>query len=254
VVIGQDRCAVDLGSSVRQSLSRGLNARAQEPQMSLFFAPRKHVTILLLACLGTASSAVAQVSLTPTVGIYAPTGDLVDAVINGNALQFKQQVGIALGGRIGVALSSRISLSATGTYVPSSLRATLSASGIASDTAEKTSLYFGTGRVNLWLVPPTSPLSIGLNGGVGVVGRSQTRAVDANGTVYAEGGRRDVGGVVGAVVGLSLGPISAFVSADNYIYKPAVFEALGAAPRTQNDVLVSFGVGVPLGGKRTGSK
>ena len=221
--------------------------------MSRKFTSRMLIAMLTLL-MASASSGVAQVSITPTVGVYAPTRDLVNAVIDGKALKFKQQVGIALGGRLGVAVSRRITLSATGTYVPSSLRATLSSSGIASDTADKTSLYFGTGRVNVWLIPPSAPLSIGVNGGIGIVGRSRTRAVDADGTVYEEAGRRDVGGVVGAVVGVNLGPIGAFVSADNYIYKPAVFEAQGATPRRQNDVLVSFGLGIPLGGTRSLAK
>lgn len=200
---------------------------------------------------GLAAPAIGQVSVSPTVGVYAPTANLIDALVDGTPLQLKQQVGIALGGRLGIGLGSRISLSATGSYVPSSLRATISSTGAVQEADDRTSLYFGSGRLNLWLLPRSSPLVLGLNGGVGVVGRSSTVVTDANGDTYTDGKRTDVGGVVGATLGLNLGVISAFVAADNYIYKPTVFEQLGVERQTQNDVQISFGLGLPLGGSRT---
>lgn len=188
-----------------------------------------------------------HLSLSPTVGIYAPTRDLVNSLVNGgNTLQFKQKVGLALGGRLGVLLSSRLSISATGAYVPSKLQATISQNGLTRD-GNSANLWFGTGRLNFWLLPPTSILAFGLNGGVGVVGRGATTATDGNGNSYSDKSRTDVGGVAGAVIGLNFGGLGLSLSADDYIYHPKVFESLGATSSTQHDLQFSLGLGIPLG-------
>jgi len=215
---------------------------------------RLHRLVLCPVALGIVSVALPRaahaqrLSLSPTVGIYAPTKDLVNALVNGgNTLEFKQQVGLALGGRLGILLSPRLSMSATGAYVPSKLRATVTQSGLSRDGANNTNLWFGTGRLNLWLLKPTSPLAFGVNGGVGVVGRGATTATDRNGNNYTDKARTDIGGVAGAVVGLNFGGLGLSLSADDYIYNSKVFEDLGARSSTQHDLQFSLGLGIPLG-------
>jgi hypothetical protein len=184
------------------------------------------------------------VSIAPTIGVYAPTNDLVNSFINGGStIAFKQKVGLALGGRLGLWFGPRVGVTATGSYVPSKLQATISETGIAQNAAENTDLWFGTGRLNVWLLPPSSILSLGLNGGVGVVGRGTTTVTDDNGAVYTDQSRNDIGGVVGGTVGLNLGVLGVFVSVDDYIYNPSVFEDLGVSTQTQNDLQFSFGLG-----------
>jgi len=189
--------------------------------------------------------AVAQsLSLAPSIGLYAPTTELVSGLVNGGGnISFKQNLGLALGGRLGLKFGSHFGISATGSYVPKSLQATVSETGVSQNTDEYTNLWFGTGRVNVWLLPPSSILAIGANGGVGVVGRGETVVTDDNGTQYTDPSRTDIGGVVGGTVGLNLGVIGVFVSVDDYIYKPGVFQELGIAARTQNDLQFSFGLG-----------
>lgn len=189
-----------------------------------------------------------KLSLSPTIGIYAPTKDLVNALVNGgNTVEFKQKVGLALGGRLGIPLSSRVSISATGAYVPSKLQATVTQNGLSRDAQNSTNLWFGTGRLNFWLLRPTSILAFGVNGGVGVVGRGATTATDRNGNSYTDKSRTDVGGVAGAVVGLNLGGLGLSLSADDYIYNSKVFADLGANNSTQHDLQFSLGLGIPLG-------
>jgi hypothetical protein len=204
---------------------------------------------LVLGSLGLPFAASAQhLSLSPTIGIYAPTQDLVNSLVNGGStLQFKQKVGLALGGRLGLWFSKRIGISATGAYVPSKLQATITQTGLSKDSDKSTSLWFGTGRLNLWLLPPTGLLAVGVNGGVGVVGRGATTATDQNGASYVSKAQHDVGGVVGATVGINLGGLGLSVSADDYIYNPKVFQELGAKSQRQQDLQFSLGLGIPVG-------
>ncbi len=211
----------------------------------------QHTSRTMRSLIATASLALlavtdthAQLSIAPTIGIYAPTNELISQVVDGGGtIRFRQHVGLAIGGRIGVALGARVALTATGSYVPTRLQATVSETGISQTPQDYTDLWFGTGRLNLWLLPPTSILTIGVNGGVGVVGRGPTTVIDSEGNSYTDVSRTDVGGVAGGTVGLNLGVIGLFVSVDDYIYNPSVFEELGVTAETQNDLQFSFGLG-----------
>lgn len=213
-------------------------------------APRVGLGLLLLSC-GIRQAEAQSLSLAPTVGIYLPTNDLVNAVVSGNTVAFKQKVGLALGGRLGLWFGSRLGISVTGAYVPSKLQATITQTGVQNGGPASSNLWFGTGRINFWLLRPTGIISLGLNGGVGVVGRGKTTIDDPNnpGSTLTDSSRTDVGEVVGATLGFHLGGLGLFVSADDYLYKPEVFAQLGAKPKSQNDIQVSFGLGIPLGGR-----
>ena len=194
--------------------------------------------------LATPAARAQSFSIAPTVGVYAPTSDLINSVVtSGGTISFRQQVGLAVGGRLGLGLGSRVGITATGSYVPTKLQATISETGISQNAQEYTDLWFGTGRLNLWLLPPSSILAMGVNGGVGLVGRGETTVADQDGNVYTDRKRTDVGGVVGGTIGLNLGVIGLFVSVDDYIYNPSVFEELGVKSQTQNDLQFSFGFG-----------
>jgi len=211
------------------------------------FTPRALRVLLAIAIVSALVVPAAQAqkfSLAPTIGLYMPTTDLVSGIVNGGGtIAFKQQLGLAVGGRMGLAFGSHVGLSVTGSYVPKSLQATVSQTGVTQDTGAYTNLWFGTGRLSVWLLPPTSIFSIGVNGGVGVVGRGETVVTDDTGASYTDPSRTDFGGVVGGTAGFNLGVIGLFVSVDDYIYQPTVFEDLGIKSQTQNDLQFSFGLG-----------
>lgn len=214
---------------MRESVSRALRALT---------------VVTALAALVAQPASAQRFSLAPTIGLYAPTTELVNGLVNGGGtIAFRQNVGLALGGRLGLGFGSRVGVTATGSYVPKSLQATVSQGGVSQNTDEYTNLWFGTGRLNVWLLPPSSILALGVNGGVGVVGRGETVVTDDTGTQYSDPSRSDIGGVVGGTVGINLGLIGLFVSVDDYIYQPSVFEELGLKPKTQNDLQLSFGLG-----------
>lgn len=200
----------------------------------------------LAACVGCqAAAAQTRFVISPTIGVYAPMNDLVNQVINGEDVVLKQDVGLAVGGRLALFLGQRFSISATGSYVPSELQATIDETGFNTD-ADKTNLWFGSGRVNFWILPPTGIVGLGLNGGVGLAGRGATTLPTPGGEVLTSPSTTDVGAVIGGTLGFNLGGIGLFVSVDDYIYNASVFEAQGVTSQRQNDLQFSFGLGVPL--------
>lgn len=198
-------------------------------------------SLALLLCATSAAmgalatpAAAQKVALSPTVGVYIPTSELIKAA---NGEEFKQEVGLAVGGRLGVDISPRFGIVTSVAYVPSDLRFTF------DDTQTKTdaNLLLGTVRATFNVVPTTSPVWLSLNGGASLVKRG--------GTAYEEAeDRSDIGGVVGATVGFNLGQfLSFYVAAEDYIYGTSFAEAgTLEEKRTQNDVQLALGFGVPL--------
>jgi len=176
-------------------------------------------------------------SFTPNIGVYIPTTELVKAA---SGEEFKQEISLTLGGRLGVALSQRLGLEFTGAYAPSDLKITASGLG---DQSQNANVFTGSGRISYQLVPYTSPIAFVVTGGVGVINRS--------GEFYANvENKTDIGGTLGASARFRLGSLLRLqLSAEDYIYKPKA-EIPGFGPndekKTQNDIHLSIGVGIPL--------
>jgi hypothetical protein len=184
------------------------------------------------------SSMEAQgLSFTPNIGVYIPTTELRKAA---SGEEFKQEISLTLGGRLGVALSQRLGLEFTGAYAPSDLKVTASGLG---DQSQDANIFTGSGRISYQLVPYTSPIAFVVTGGVGVINRS--------GEFYQNVEKKtDIGGTLGASARFRLGSLLRLqLSAEDYIYKPKA-EIPGFGPndetKTQNDIHLSIGVGIPL--------
>lgn len=178
-----------------------------------------------------------KISLTPNIGVYVPTTELVKAA---SGEEFKQEMSITVGGRLGIMLGNRLGFEFTGAYAPSDLKVTASGLG---DQSEDANIFTGSGRISYHVIPSTSPISFLVTGGVGVINRS--------GAFYADVEKKtDIGGTLGATAGFRLGSLIRLqVSAEDYIYKPKA-DIPGFGPgdekQTQNDIHLSFGVGIPL--------
>ena len=186
------------------------------------------------------SSMEAQgLSFTPNTGVYIPTTELVRAA---SGEEFKQEISLTLGGRLGVSLSQRLGLEFTGAYAPSDLKITATGLG---DQNQNANVFTGSGRISYQLVPYTSPVAFVVTGGVGVINRS--------GEFYENvDNKTDIGGTLGASARFRLGSLLRLqLSAEDYIYKPKA-EIPGFDPsdekKTQNDIQVSLPAGwLPLG-------
>jgi hypothetical protein len=185
--------------------------------------------------LGAASAEAQRVSLSPTIGVYIPTSELVKAA---EGEEFKQEVALSLGGRLGVTLTPRFGIETSVSYVPSNLRLTFDGTQTATDA----NLLLGTVRATFHAIPMTSPVWVTLNGGASMIRRGGEAYQDIE-------DRSDIGGVVGATVGFRLGSmLNFYVAAEDYIYGTRVEDAdLGDGSRTQNDVQIAFGFGFPVG-------
>ena len=178
-----------------------------------------------------------RISIAPNIGVYVPTTELVKAA---SGEEFKQEISLTVGGRVGIALSQRLGLEFTGAYAPSDLK--ISQSGF-SDQNQDANIFTGSGRISYQLVPLTSPIAFLVTGGVGVVNRS--------GNFYAGmENKTDIGGTVGASARFRIGKLLRIqLSAEDYLYKPKG-EIPGFTPsdekKTQNDIHLSLGLGIPL--------
>jgi hypothetical protein len=178
-----------------------------------------------------------KISIAPNIGVYVPTTELVKAA---SGEEFKQEISLTVGGRVGIALGQRLGLEFTGAYAPSDLK--ISQSGF-SDQNQDANIFTGSGRISYQLVPLTSPIAFLVTGGVGVVNRS--------GNFYAGmENKTDIGGTVGASARFRLGKLLRIqLSAEDYVYKPKG-EIPGFTPsdekKTQNDIHLSLGLGIPL--------
>jgi Outer membrane protein beta-barrel domain len=195
---------------------------------------RAGLTVLVTGLGMTSPLAAQKLFLSPTIGAYIPTTELIKA---SQGQEFKQEIALAVGGRLGLRFGPRFGVVTSVSYVPSSLRFTFN----NNETKTDANLLFGSARATFQVIPWTSPVWLGLNAGASLVKRG--------GEAYANlEDKTDVGGVVGATVGFNLGSfLNFYVAADDYIYGTTfVDETTLEEKQTQNDVHLSLGFGIPL--------
>lgn len=192
--------------------------------------------LLFASWAGTAAGAQ-RLSLAPEIGLYVPTEKLVDAA---NGVIGELEAGPAFGLRLALSLGTRLSVNVGASYVPTTFA--LRPEGGTPETRDAR-LFNGTGQVLFSLLPPASPLSLFVSGGVGVVSRGGVAFSDDAET-------SDVAGVLGGGASLRLGGVTLTAGADLFSYTG---QYRGTAPVAselkQLDVDVRLGLGIPLGGR-----
>jgi hypothetical protein len=198
------------------------------------FVIRLLYAISTLSVAAATSARAQKVFLSPTIGVYIPTTELIKAA---NGEEFKQEVALAVGGRLGLNFGPRFGIFTSVAYVPSSLRFSFNENESTLDA----NLLFGTARATVYAIPTTSPVWLSFNGGASLIKRGGEAYEDLE-------DQTDVGGVVGATIGFNLGSfLSFYVAAEDHIYGTTFVEATTLEEkRTQNDVQLAVGFGVPL--------
>jgi hypothetical protein len=192
------------------------------------------VSMLVIGLSVTSPATAQRISLSPTIGVYIPTSELIKAA---NGQEFKQEIALAVGGRLGLNFTPRLGLVTSVSYVPSNLRFSFN----QNETTTDANLLFGTARATYYVLPTTSPVWLNINAGGSLVKRG--------GEAYDSlEDKTDIGGVVGTTVGFNLGGfLSFYVAAEDYIYGTTFVESgTLEEKKTQNDIQLSVGFGVPL--------
>ncbi|MEE8061211.1 MAG: hypothetical protein V3T16_05255 [Gemmatimonadales bacterium] len=194
----------------------------------------KLAPLFLIVAVPTALQA--QFSIAPTIGVYVPTQNLLEAAAGDPQAAIGQQVSIAVGGRMALGFG-RFGLVVSGEYAPSSL--SFSAAGVG-DTTLSANVVSGTGQLWLQVLPQTSMVSLALSGGVSVTSRGGDAFLGVANTT-------NVGGVVGAALGFRVGQfLHLTLTAEDYIYNAQFLGGVGVVEPTQHDIHLNFGVGIPL--------
>lgn len=198
---------------------------------------RPQLVLLALLALLVAPPVQAQtrLSFAPQVGFYIPTEKLQSIATTG--VVDSLEGGFAFGARIGATFGKHLGVSFSGNYVPTTYQIG-SGSSLQKRDAK---LFTGAGQLVVFILPITSPLTLFVNGGLGMISRGGVAFTNAAKSSYLTG-------LLGAGAGLRLGGIGLSVGADLYSYNA---EYLGATQTTsklkQKDIHLKFGLGVPFG-------
>ncbi|MFN2316130.1 MAG: hypothetical protein ABR551_00785 [Gemmatimonadales bacterium] len=188
-----------------------------------------------------AASHAQRVSVTPLIGVYAPTENLYESKPgqSSGTETYKLDSGTSYGGSVGLWLSPRVSIAVSGAVVPTSLRRVRSG---AAELTEAT-LTQGSMQAVFLLASEAATIVPFINGGFGLV----TRGGDAFG---ASAETRSLTGIFGAGTAVRLGMLSLSIGAEVIDYS-ATYDLTGGPARqfTQRDVQLRVGLGTIIGGR-----
>jgi len=190
--------------------------------------------VVTLFALGTRPAAGQGAFFSPTFGVYIPSNELANLASGTNG-KFKLDVAFDIGLRLGIWFGSRVGMVATGDYSPTTI--TFDSAGTVKQGDAST--FAGTGRLMFYLIPRKSVLSLMLSGGVSVNAYSPK-------SFSSKADYTDIGGVVGATLGIRLGRVVGLtINADDNIYKASftpTSSSGGLSAPTQNDIRLSAGI------------
>jgi hypothetical protein len=174
------------------------------------------------------------VFFSPTFGVFIPSNELAN-LASGAKGTYKLDVAFNVGLRLGLWFGSRVGMMATGDYSPTSISFDSAGTVRQSDVTT----FAGTGRLMFYLIPRKDIISLMLSGGVSVNAYSPK-------SFSSKADYTDLGGVVGATLGIRLGRVVGLtINADDNIYQasftPTGSSSSGSAP-TQHDIRLTAGI------------
>jgi len=195
-----------------------------------------------------------QIELTPFVGMYLPLADIIKESDPGSGLSvvFSQKSAFSLGGRLGFGISDRAALEGAFSYTASDVKVEIPGIG---GTAISGTVVAGSARVLYRLNSPASRTGYHLIGGLAMISRGGDvwSQIESSGTRVD--GRTDFGAVIGGGVKLPVGRgLALRIDLEDYVHQAKFtlddgVAALDSESQLQNDLMLSVGLGIQLGGR-----
>lgn len=213
------------------------------------------VALLALTPFATAAGqGKGRVELTPYLGMYLPVADIIKETDLGSgiSLSFKQKSALSFGGRLSYGLSDRAALEGAFGYTSSDVRFEVSGIGSASLGA---TVITASARVLYRLNQPASPTGWHLIGGLAMISRGGDIWDQLQTGGATVDGRTDFGAVIGGGVRLPVGRRLALrIDVEDYVHQAKFtiddgVTALDTESQLQNDLVVSVGLAIQLGGR-----
>jgi hypothetical protein len=200
-----------------------------------FLAHRRVAALMVLAAFPGGRLMAQRLSLRPQIGVYIPTEDLISISQTGTV--GKIEVGPSFGAALGIRFGSHFGIEAGGVYVPT----TFSQGTTGNLDKHDAKLFIGNALAVIYLLPPTSILSLNVNGGVGVVSRGGVAFTSQSKT-------SDLAGVAGVGAGIRLGGIMLMAGADLLRYTASYQgSTVTSSELKQLDVQLKLGLGFGVG-------
>lgn len=202
---------------------------------------RTHILFPAFLCIAAPLAAQAHVDVAPTVGLYIPTGNVLDQPgpgCGGCQVTFKQQAGFLLGVRLTIWATSHIGLESSLSYAFSGVHGT--AQGYASGDTSGTVTAF-TERLLWAFTKPGASTAFYAAGGIAYLSHNSAAYEGVSGTT-------DLGAALGLGARFPVGgSIAMKTELEDLIYSTQ-FESGGQSTESkhQNDLLVTLGLSIRL--------
>jgi hypothetical protein len=213
------------------------------------------VALLVITPLAAAAGqGKGRVELTPYLGMYLPVADIIQQSDPGSgvSLSFKQKSALSFGGRLTYGLSDRAALEGGFGYTSSDVKLELSGLGSA---ALGGTVMTASARVLYRLNQPSAPTGWHLIGGVAMISRGGDIWDQLESGGVRVDGRTDFGAVIGGGVRLPMGRRLALrIDVEDYVHQAKFTIDDGVTPldtesQLQNDLVISVGLAIQLGGR-----
>lgn len=190
-----------------------------------------------------------QVEVTPFVGLYLPTANVIEESALGLTVSGKHGTTFLFGARLTYWTSRSVGLEASLGYTASSMTFSVDTGGVRVGSADTSAhVMLGSARVLYKVGPKSGDTDIHLLAGVGFIshgGAAYDLLGQGNGGIS---GTTDIGGLVGASVRFrASAKLKIRVDIEDNLYS-AKFNIGGAETTShfQNDLAVSLGLVIPL--------
>lgn len=214
------------------------------------FKTVKHSLMILAITAAAARPLAAQkFEVTPFLGVYVPTADVIKETAGGITVTAKHGTAILFGARATYWTSPTVGLEGSLGYTSSSVEFGVDTSGIhVGSVSYSAHVLLGSGRVLFKVGPKSGDTDVHLLAGVGFISHGGDAYTQLGQGVGGVSGTTDVGGVVGASVRLKAGEkLKVRIDLEDNLYS-AKFSIGGSESTShfQNDLVVSLGLAIPL--------